>query len=573
MIDSVLHIDWNEFHFLRPQFLWLLLPLVLLLIIGLLVVREEVRWKRHIAVHLRPFVIKKGSETMKRWMQLITFMVLSLAIVGLAGPSWEKYELPERILETPMVILLDLSQSMMATDLQPNRLERAKFKISDLLKADPRLRVALVGFAGTAHTLVPLTNDYRIVESNLKSITTGVLPFQGSDLEAGLVLADSLMKVTEAPGTILLISDGFDTAVFEQLQRLANQGNTSIEILPIGTDAGSEFPALGSSRYVRDAQGKPIIASIDRTLLQNLNGIEGINVNALTLDNSDVDKIAATLRSELEFKDKIEETEEKWKDAGILCIVPFAFFVLLWFRKGWVIYSFVLVFMLTSCSPDASFKDLWMTDAYKAQQYFDKEEYRKAAPLFSDPLRKGTAYFKGEDYAMAIQSFELDSSAQGRYNLGLAYYKIGSLNSAKQAFDEAVSLDSTFTNASINAARTNAFIASQRSVIGEVEEASEEAGAAENIQNTDAEDLGGGGDEATEEDMKTERKEETVMTDIRLGKELEEVPDEFVGGKQDESQKILMRKVDDDPAMFLKRKFRYQVKVKQIKPKENQKKW
>jgi Ca-activated chloride channel family protein len=54
---------------------------------------------------------------------------------------------------------------------------------------------------------------------------------------------------------------------------------------------------------------------------------------------------------------------------------------------------------------------------------------------------------------------------------------------------------------------------------------------------------------------------------------LEEVPDEFVGGKQDESQKILMRKVDDDPAIFLKRKFRYQVRVKQIKPKENQKKW
>ncbi len=572
MIDSVLHIDWNEFHFLRPQFLWAVLPLALLLIIGLIVVREEVRWKRHIAPHLRPFVIKKGSEAMKRWMQVITFLVLSIAVVGLAGPSWEKHELPERILETPMVILLDLSQSMMATDLQPNRLERAKFKISDLLEADPRLRVALVGFAGTAHTLVPLTNDYRIVESNLKGITTGILPYQGSDLEAGLILADSLMKVTEAPGTILLVSDGFDEAVFEQLQRLAIQGNTRIEILPMGTAAGSEFPSLGSSRYVRDAHGKPIIASLDMAILRNLQAIEGIHVNALTLDTSDVDKIAKILRKDLEFKDKIEETEEKWKDAGLLCIVPFAFFVLLWFRKGWVIYSLFLAVSLTSCSSDATFKDLWTTDAYKAQQFFDNEKYEEAAPLFSDPLRKGTAYFKGEDYAGAIQSFEMDSSAQGRYNLGLAYYKIGNLNSAKQAFDEAVSLDSTFTNASINASKTTALIASQRIEIGEVEEASEES-AAENIENKDTEDLGGGGQEATEEDMKKERKEETVTTDIRLGKELEEVPDEFEGGKQDDSQKILMRKVDDDPALFLKRKFRYQVKVKQIKPKENQKKW
>ena len=572
MIDSLLNIDWNEFHFLRPQFLWLLLPLALILIVGLIVVREQVRWKRHIAIHLRPFVIKKGSEAMKRWMQLITFLVLSIAVVGLAGPSWEKFEQPERILETPMVILLDLSQSMMATDLQPNRLERAKFKISDLIEANPRVRIALVGFAGTAHTLVPLTNDYRIVESNLKGITTGILPFQGSDLEAGLTLADSLMKVTEAPGTLLLISDGFDEEVFEQLQNLAIQGNTRIEILPMGTAVGSEFPAQGSSRYLRDTSGKPIIASIDTSLLQKLNTIEGINVNALTLDNSDVVKIAETVRKELEYRDKIEETEEKWKDAGLLFVLPFAFFVLLWFRKGWVIYSIFMVLLLSSCSSESSFKDFWTTDDYKAQQYFDSGNYEQAAPLFTDQLRKGIAYYKDEDYARAIQSFEMDTSAQGHYNLGLAYYKIGNLNSAKQAFDIAVSLDSSFTNASINASRTTAMIASQRSEIGEVEEASEES-AAENIQNSDPEDLGGGGQEATDEDMKKERKEETVATEIRMGKELEEVPDEFEGGKQDESQKILMRKVDDDPAIFLKRKFRYQVKVKKIKPKEDQKKW
>jgi Ca-activated chloride channel family protein len=573
MIDSLLNIDWNEFHFLRPQFLWLILPLALILIVGLIVVREPVGWKRHIAIHLRPFVIKKGSEVMKRWMQLITFLVLSIAVVGLAGPSWEKFEQPERILETPMVILLDLSQSMMATDLQPNRLERAKFKISDLIEANPRVRTALVGFAGTAHTLVPLTNDYRIVESNLKGITTGILPFQGSDLEAGLILADSLMKVTEAPGTLLLISDGFDEEVFEQLQDLAIQGNTRIEILPMGTAVGSEFPALGSSRYVRDPSGKPIIAAIDTSLLQKLNTVEGINVNALTLDNSDVVKIAETVRKELEYKDKIEETEEKWKDAGLLFVLPFAFFVLLWFRKGWVIYSIFMVLVLGSCSSESSFKDLWTTDDYKAQQYFDSGNYEEAAPLFTDHLRKGIAYYKAEDYTQAIQSFEMDTSAQGRYNLGLAYYKIGNLNSAKQAFDMAVSLDASFTNASINASRTTAMIASQRSEIGEVEEASEDEAAAENIQNSDPEDLGGGGQEATDEDMKKERKEETVATDIRKGKELEEVPDEFEGGKQDESQKILMRKVDDDPAIFLKRKFRYQVKVKQIKPKEDQKKW
>ena len=97
--------------------------------------------------------------------------------------------------------------------------------------------------------------------------------------------------------------------------------------------------------------------------------------------------------------------------------------------------------------------------------------------------------------------------------------------------------------------------------------------AAQNIQNTGPEDLSGGGQEATEEDMKKERKEETVTTDIRMGKELDEVPEDFKGGKQDNSQKILMRKVEDDPSGFLKRKFRYQLNKKGMKPGKTSKKW
>jgi len=73
--------------------------------------------------------------------------------------------------------------------------------------------------------------------------------------------------------------------------------------------------------------------------------------------------------------------------------------------------------------------------------------------------------------------------------------------------------------------------------------------------------------------MEKERLEETVGTDVRKGKELEEVPDDFESGKQDAAQKVLMRKVDDDPALFLQRKFRYQVKKDGVKPVKNLDKW
>ena len=131
MDDGLLNISWQEFHFLRPQFLWLLVLAMLVLIIALIGLRETVKWKDVISPHLRPFMIKKGSEGIKRWMHLAFFFCISIAIIGVSGPTWRKIEEPEKILETPLVLLLDLSQSMMSADIQPTRRERAKFKIQD----------------------------------------------------------------------------------------------------------------------------------------------------------------------------------------------------------------------------------------------------------------------------------------------------------------------------------------------------------------------------------------------------------------------------------------------------------
>ena len=169
MDDTFLHIDWDAFHFLRPRLLWLMIPALLSFLIALAGLRETIKWKDVIAPHLRPFMIKKGSERIKKWMHLALFISISIAIIGVSGPSWRKIEEPEKILETPLVILLDLSQSMLATDIQPTRLERAKFKIQDFLEAKPGALTALIGYAGTAHTIVPLTRDYNIIKSHIKN--------------------------------------------------------------------------------------------------------------------------------------------------------------------------------------------------------------------------------------------------------------------------------------------------------------------------------------------------------------------------------------------------------------------
>lgn len=558
---------------MRPLYLWLLLPAFAVLLIGLIGLRDQVKWKRVIAPHLRPYVIRKGSEGKMKWMQSALFIFLSIAIIGAAGPTWDKIEVPGKTLETPLLILLDLSQSMMADDIQPNRLERSKFKINDLLDANPRSRTALIGFAGTAHTIVPLTGDYKIIKSHLDGLSPEIMPYAGTNLEAALVLADTLIRVTTAPATLLLVTDDFTDEMFNQLQRFVNQGKTKVEVLPMNTVTGANVPASGSNRPMRDNEGNIVHSAMDNNILNQLHSIEKININRLTLDNSDMELLAKSISGNLEFKEKDEEKEDDWLDKGLWFVIPFALFVLMWFRKGWVIYSLLMMIGLSSCNSNSSFRDLWLTQDFQAQKLYDQGDFEQAAELFTDPMHRGNAYYKSGFFKDAIRAFSQDTTAMGAYNLGLAYYKNGDYAAAELAFGMAVEMNPDMGDARNNQTLMQQMTAGTVEVNPEEAEESVAAEQSQNIENKDMEDLGGGGQEATKEDMEQERKEESVTTDIRKGKELDEVPDNFETGKQDESQKILMRKVDDDPALFLKRKFAHQVKTKGIKPEKEGNKW
>lgn len=576
MIDAIENIDWNAFHFLRPDFLWLFVPLAIILILSLVGSREDIKWKKVIAPHLRPYVIKKGSESLKKWMQIALVLILAIATLGVAGPTWKMSEVPDKKLETPVVIALDLSQSMMATDIQPNRLERAKFKIKDLLAENPRARIALVGFAGSAHTIVPLTRDYKIISTHLDGLSTATIPYPGTNLKAALTLTDTLTSVTTATSKLVLITDDLTNETFDLLQKYVSNNNAIVEVIPMNTPNGANVPAPRSKNPLRDAKGKVVRSALNTDVLNKLSSIENMNVNMLTLDNSDMEILAKSISSNLEFNEENEDINNEWQDEGYWLIIPFAFFVLMWFRKGWVVFSLLFMVSLSSCSNEnKSFKDLWETKDYQAQKLAEKGEFGKAGETYIDPLRKGVAYYKSGNYDEAISAFQKDTTAMGAYNLGISYYKNGDYAAAELAFGKAIELDPENEAAKTNLKASQQIMAGgeNEASIEDAEEAAKEKPTAQNEQNKSPEDLSGGGQEATKEDMKKERLEETVNTDIRKGKELEEVPDDFESGKQDGAQKVLMRKVDDDPALFLQRKFRHQVKKDGVKPVKNLDRW
>jgi len=156
---------------------------------------------------------------------------------------------------------------MMSNDIQPSRLERAKFKIQDFLNAKPGALTALVGFAGTAHTIVPLTRDYKIIQSHIKTLSPDVMPFPGSDLETALILADTLTNRTEAPGTILLISDDFSDKSFSQIQNFVINTNNNIVILPMNTPTGASIPGKRKNQYLKNQHGDIIRSSLNKDII------------------------------------------------------------------------------------------------------------------------------------------------------------------------------------------------------------------------------------------------------------------------------------------------------------------
>ena len=179
-------------------------------------------------------------------------------------------------------------------------------------------------------------------------------------------------------------------------------------------------------------------------------------------------------------------------------------------------------------------------------------------------MHKGVAYFKAGDFLSAETAFAQDSSTTGLYNLGLTYAKLGKLDEAKIVFEKVLERDPNNTNAANNLDHITGAIAELGELAPEEVGLNTQKDRAKNERNKSPEDLSGGGQEATEKQMQKERLEETVETDQRKGKELDELPDDFESGNGEIPKNILMRKVDDDPALFLTKKFKYQVKKKLV---------
>ena len=200
------------FHLLRP--LWLLALIPVAAIFAMLLWRQNPRaqWGRVIAPHLlQHLIVQPGQGRGVSPLYLVT-AGLVLGIVALSGPTWRR-ELPPFVEDkAPLMIVLALSTSMDQADVAPTRLERAKQKIRDLLGARAGARSGLIAYAGTAHLVMPLTDDSSVIEPFLAALATGLMPEDGKNATAAVSLATQFLAAEPVAGTILVVADDLDEA-------------------------------------------------------------------------------------------------------------------------------------------------------------------------------------------------------------------------------------------------------------------------------------------------------------------------------------------------------------------------
>jgi len=329
------------FHFIRPYWLLALIPVLILLWFLYKNLNHGNNWRQAVDKHLLPHLLIKNHGVASSWRNYWFLYVLALiwliAIFALAGPSWSKRPQPVYRSQVAKVILLDLSQSMFAQDIKPNRLTRAKYKVLDILKEYPEGLTGMAVYSSEAYTVSPLTNDTKTIAAMVSVLSPNIMPARGSNIAAALKKAAQLLQQGNAKrGTIILMTDAKPSAeAYAEAEKVRAAGY-EILVLGIGTQAGAPIPGVEGGFVTQ--QGKTYIAKLDNGALEKLARIGAGHYHIFTDNNSDINYILApTLRSRaLTQAKKTDANTNLWNDEGrwfILLLLPF---LLLMFRRGWL---------------------------------------------------------------------------------------------------------------------------------------------------------------------------------------------------------------------------------------------
>jgi Ca-activated chloride channel family protein len=590
--------DFSEFHFIRPFWLQAIIPLLIIVALLRYVYKQQSGWQSVLASHLyRHLITTAGIKKVRPPLFLLGFCWV-LATIALAGPTWERLPQPVYQLNTGKVVLIDMSLSMRATDIKPDRLTRAKYKAIDLVNAITEGETGLVAYAGDAFTISPLSSDAQNLTTLIPSLTPEIMPIAGSDPALGLQAAIELLtNAGYQQGEIFWITDGVSNQQMKEISNIFNNSSFRLSVLGVGTEQGAPIQ-LVNGELLKDSRGAIVVPKLTANNLKSLSRNSGGRYAPMQTDDSDINFLMEQTLIEQEPNQNEEARQErfgdKWQEMGpylLLFILPFAAYS---FRRG-IITLLCIGVLLPVYSPQAQadwLQDMWKTPDQQAMQAYNKNEYEQAADTFDNSLWQGTAHYKNGDYQAALESFsQIEPTdkdyVDATYNAGNALAQLGEIDQAITTYERVLTLRPKHQEASANKALLEKLKEQQEQQ--EQEQEQQESGEPSQEQQDDQQDgqkseqqqeeqsqepqqgeksepnesQTENSEQQSQEEAEQEQQQAEQIEDEKQETEqeqqtqaLQQGEEELTDEQREQMQRMqnLLKRVPDDPAFLLKRK-------------------
>lgn len=614
-----------EFHFLRPIWLLAIIPVILLALLLYAYRRDQSPWHSLIAPHLQPLLLNSQQALKKQpWLFPSLILCWCISVLALAGPSWQKLPQPAFGLKKATVLVLDMSMSMRATDMAPDRLTQQRFLALDFTKQLKEGELGLLSFAGDAFIIAPLTPDHNNISLLIPDLQPEIMPVQGSNLYAALQQADKLLTQAGYPrGDVVVFTDGFDDNSYNDIQKLLNSWPHRLSILGFGTTEGAPVQ-LANGELLKNTQGAVILPKVPQQQLASLAKRHGgIYANA-SIDGQGIKQILAqTPLSALDSAEQLQQIQgDQWQDAAIYLVwllIP----LLLWQRRYGSLLTLVIFILPAPAAQAIEWRDLWQTQQQQARQDYQNGDFAAAKEKFTDPLWQGNAAYRAGDYQTAEQAFNqaatLTNTAEAWHNLGNSLAQQERYADAAKAYEQALAINPELTAAADNAKLMQQLLEQQQQKQQEQQsnnqssqsdqDKQQQSGQQEQQQNSEQDPAENAEDNSTQSQQQSEganaeqdpnnnqaqseannaqqaneKEQQARQQDTNKDKASEEqmqqqaaISEAWPDATPEQQQQLnnLLRKVQDDPALLLRNKMylEYQKRQHQRLPKGVVQQW
>lgn len=444
---------------------WLLcVPAALLLLWGLYRAdKQQHNWHAWLPQAFHAILLNKNANQQRRSRYFLLGSAWLCALLALLGPSWEEtlQQSNNQQYGSPLVIAIQLTPDMLANDLAPSRLDRVRAKVLSLLEQRGAAFTALVVYAGSAHTLVPLSNDLLTSKNLLKALQPELMPVAGQRADLAIERAVHLLEQgAQGQGQVLLISTGVSVPEQTAIQALLQQHSIQLKIIGVGTTAGAPIIDPMHGYFITDASGAIVISRLNSVSLQLLSKQTNSPYIQLNNDDSDLDTLGILTHLDSNLTATFAERSIIRHDQGYWFILPLLWLFAGFARRGGLLL--VLVCLLPTPSFALEFDDLWLRPDQQGLRLLEQQQPALAAQFFADPLWRATALYLAEDYTAAAQLFAHTDTPEAHYNRGNALALAGLLPEAIQAYQQALSQAPEMLAAQFNLAVTEDFLNSKQ---------------------------------------------------------------------------------------------------------------